>query len=175
MISAAPEEVIKAALENIVPADHIYGTRFHYDESTGEIKSILRVPAGYGKVAVMDELQARLQIGHDRVIYVGDGGSDVNVMLHVNRRDGYTIAVSDAKYVAQIAKRTVMSDDALSVLVPILEDIAGWDTAQIRILFESRGLFIQEWDKVQTDWLTITAEMNLTDARRSRLLEVADV
>ncbi|HUK91852.1 MAG TPA: HAD-IB family phosphatase [Blastocatellia bacterium] len=175
VISAAPEEVIKAALENIVPADHIYGTRFHYDESTGEIKSILRVPAGYGKVAVMDELQARLQIGHDRVIYVGDGGSDVNVMLHVNRRDGYTIAVSDAKYVAQIAKRTVMSDDALSVLVPILEDIAGWDTAQIRILFESRGLFIQEWDKVQTDWLTITAEMNLTDARRSRLLEVADV
>jgi len=175
VISAAPEEVIKAALENVVPADHIYGTRFHYDESTGEIKSILRVPAGYGKVAVMDELQARLQIGHDRVIYVGDGGSDVNVMLHVNRRDGYTIAVSDAKYVAQIAKRTVMSDDALSVLVPILEDIAGWDTAQIRILFESRGLLIQEWDKVQTDWLTITAEMNLTDGRRSRLLEVADV
>jgi len=175
VISAAPEEVIKAALEGVVPADHIYGTRFRYDDSTGEIQSILRVPAGYGKVAVIDELQARLQVGHDRVIYVGDGSSDVNVMLHVNRRDGYTIAVSDAKYVAQIAKRTVMSEDALSVLVPILEDIAGWDTGQIRILFESRGLLIQEWDKVQTDWLTITSEMNLTEAERSRLVEVADV
>jgi HAD superfamily phosphoserine phosphatase-like hydrolase len=175
VISAAPEAVIKAALEGIVPADHIYGTRFNYDESTGEIQSIVRVPAGYGKVAVIEELQARLQVGHDRVIYVGDGSSDVNVMLHVSRRDGYTIAVSDAKYVAQIAKRTVMSDDALSILVPILEDIAGWDTTQIRVLFESRGLMIQEWDKVQTDWLTITAEINLTDSERSGLIEVADV
>src|SRR6185369_11578515 len=31
VISAAPEEVIQAALEGIVPADHIHGTRFHYD------------------------------------------------------------------------------------------------------------------------------------------------
>jgi 2-hydroxy-3-keto-5-methylthiopentenyl-1-phosphate phosphatase len=175
VISAAPEEVIKAALEGIVPADHIYGTRFYYEESTGEIRSIQRVPAGYGKVAVIDELQARLQVSHDRVIYVGDGSSDVNVMLHVNRRDGYTIAVSDAKYVAQIAKRTVMSDDALSVLVPILEDISGWDTGRIRSLFESRGLLIQEWDKVQTDWLTITEEVNLGEIEKSRLIEVADV
>jgi 2-hydroxy-3-keto-5-methylthiopentenyl-1-phosphate phosphatase len=175
VVSAAPEEVIKAALEGIVPAGHIHGTRFCYDESTGEIRSIERVPAGYGKVAVIDELQALLQIGHDRVIYVGDGSSDVNVMLQVNRRDGYTIAVSDAKNVAQIAKRTVMSDDALSVLVPILEDICGWDTGGIRSLFESRGLLIQEWDKVQTDWLTITKEVTLGELDRSRLIEVADV
>jgi hypothetical protein len=45
-------------------------------------------------------------------------------MLHVNQRAGYTIAVSQARYVAQIAKRTVLCDDALSVLVPVLEDIA---------------------------------------------------
>jgi hypothetical protein len=50
----------------------------------------------------------------------------------------------------------VLSDDALSVLVPILEDVAGWDSASIRLLFESNGMLIQEWDKVRTDWLTIS-------------------
>src|SRR5438309_453924 len=88
VISAAPEEVIQSALEGIVPADHIFGTRFQYDASTGEIQSILRVPAGYGKVAVLEELRNKLQISHDRVIYVGDGSSDVHVMLHVARREG---------------------------------------------------------------------------------------
>src|SRR5947207_10210469 len=42
---------------------------------------------------------------------------------HVNRLNGLTIAVSENKYLAQIAKRSVLSDDAVSVLVPILEDI----------------------------------------------------
>jgi predicted HAD superfamily phosphohydrolase len=35
-----------------------------------------------------------LSVGHDRVVYVGDGSSDVHVMLHVNRLGGLTIAVS---------------------------------------------------------------------------------
>jgi hypothetical protein len=113
------------------------------------------VPAGYGKVAVLDELQSGLQVSSDHIIYVGDGSSDIHVMLHVNRREGFTIAVSEAKHIAQIAERTVLSDNALSVLVPVLEQIAGWDAVGIRSLFESRGLLIQEWDKVRTDWLTI--------------------
>src|SRR5262249_38232199 len=92
VISAAPEEVIRSALEDIVPPDHIYGTRFRYDQATGEIESIARVPAGYGKVAVLEELRDRLGVSHDRVVYVGDGSSDVHVMLHVNRLDGFTIA-----------------------------------------------------------------------------------
>src|SRR4029453_6186440 len=32
---------------------------------------LTHLPAGYGKVAVLDELQATLQIGPDRIIYVG--------------------------------------------------------------------------------------------------------
>lgn len=156
VISAAPEEVIQSALEGIVQPDHIFGARFNYDPSSGEIQSIVRVPAGYGKVAVLDELQSKLQIGPERIVYVGDGSSDIHVMLHVNRRDGLTIAVSEGKYIAPIAQRSILSDDALSVLVPILEDIVGWnDPARIRALFESRGLQIQEWDKVRTDFLTI--------------------
>lgn len=161
VISAAPEEVIQAALENIVSPERIYGTRFRYDSATGEIQSIIRVPAGYGKVAVLDALQSQLQLSYDRIVYVGDGSSDVHVMLHVNRREGFTIAVSEAKYISQIAKRTILSEDALSVLVPILEDIAGWqDPARIRSLFESQGLLIQEWDKVRTDWLMIRENLS---------------
>ena len=76
-------------------------------------------------------------------------------MLQVNRRDGFTIAVSESKLVAQIAKRTVLSDNALATLVPILEEIAGWQRPQIRALFESYGFLIQGWDRVQTDWVTL--------------------
>ena len=155
VISAAPEEVIQSALEGIVPPDHIFGTRFRYDPASGEIESIERVAAGYGKVALLEELRATLPVSHDRVIYVGDGSSDVHVMLHVNRLNGLTIAVSENKYLTQIAKRTIVSDDALSVLVPILEDIVGMDAAGIHTLFESHGLLLQEWNKVRTDLVTI--------------------
>jgi len=155
VISAAPEEVIQSALEGIVPHDHIHGTRFHYDSSSGEIQSIIRVPAGYGKVAVLEELRTALEVSDDRVVYVGDGSSDVHVMMHVNRCDGLTVAVSEAKYVTRIARRTVLSDDALCVLVPILEEIAGWEPQRIRALFGSYGFVLQDWEKVRTDWLTI--------------------
>ena len=155
VISAAPQEVIHSALEGIVPQDHIIGTRFQYNEHTGEIESIVKVPAGYGKVAELDELRSRLPVSHDRIVYVGDGSSDVHVMLHVNRLDGLTIAVSENKYITQIAQRTILSDDALSVLVPVLEDIVGWSPARIRTFFEAHGFFLREWDKVRTDSLTI--------------------
>ena len=157
VISAAPEEVVQSALEGIIPPERIFGTKLRYDAS-GEIESIVRVSAGYGKVAVLDELQRRLAVSPDRIVYIGDGSSDVHVMLHVNRLGGYTIAVSEGKYIAPIARRTILSDDALSVVVPILEDIVGWtEPLRIRSLFESEGLQIQEWDKIRTDILTIRA------------------
>ncbi len=155
VISAAPEEVIQSALAGIVPADHIYGTRFQFDPSSGEIQSILRVPAGYGKVAVLEEIRSELQISHNCVVYVGDGTSDIHVMLHVNRREGLTIAVSEAKNVTEIARRTILSDDALSPLVPVLEEIGGWDSARIRSVYESNGLVLHEWNKARMDSLTI--------------------
>ena len=113
------------------------------------------MPAGYGKVAVLDELRTRLLVSHDRVVYVGDGSSDVHVMLHVNRLDGLTIAVSENKFITQIAARTVLSDDALSVLIPVLEDIVGWNSTRIRSFFEAHGFVLRDWEKVRTDSLTI--------------------
>jgi phosphoserine phosphatase len=151
VISAAPREVIQSALAGVVPPERIIGTEFDYEAASGEVRSIVRVPAGYGKVAVVEELEARLGIAPERTIYMGDGSSDVHVMLHVNNRDGFTIAVSENKQLARIAKSTVLSDDAFSVTVPILEQLLGWSAAQIRAVFESNGLRLHEWDKARTD------------------------
>lgn len=154
VISAAPVEVIQSALKGIVPEDHIFGTEFKYS-ANGEIESLIRATAGFGKVARLEQLTAELGVPFDHVVYVGDGSSDIHVMLHVNRHDGFTIAVGESKHVAQIAKRTVLSDNALATLVPILEEIAGWTRPQIRQLFESYGFLIQGWESVQTDWVTL--------------------
>lgn len=154
IVSAAPVEVIQSALEGIVPPDKIYGTVFHY-KSSGEIDTIVRATAGYGKVAVLDQLQSALQIGPDHIVYAGDGSSDIHVMLHINARDGFTISVSETKQVANVARRTVVGNNALVALVPILEKIAGWSRPQIREFLESYGFLIQEWDSVRTDWLTL--------------------
>ncbi len=98
VLSAAPVEVILSALEDIVPPDHIFGTEFRY-KPTGEIDTIVRATAGYGKVAVLNRLLEQQVAGPDHVIYTGDGSSDIHVMLHINARDGLTIAVSE--YCAQ--------------------------------------------------------------------------
>src|ERR1700704_3913733 len=150
VLSAAPLEVIQSALEGIVPQDHIFGTEFKY-KASGEIESLVRATAGYGKVTRLDQLEEELGVPADHVVYVGDGSSDIHVMLQVNRRDGFTIAVSETKLVAQIAKRTVLSDNALATLVPILEEIAGWQRMQIRQLFDAYGFLILGLDRGQTD------------------------
>jgi phosphoserine phosphatase len=155
VVSAAPWLVVHSALQGLVPPDHIIGAHFEFSAETGEVESIIQVPAGYGKVAAVDSLRLRLGVPSDRVVYVGDGSSDIHVMLHVNRGEGLTIAASEARHIAQIARRTVISDDALSVLIPILEELCGYDPSQIRLVFEEQGLLIQEWDRVRTDWLTI--------------------
>ena len=158
VVSAAPEDVVHAALSGLVPPERIIATQFNHDARTGEVSSIARVTAGYGKVAAVDELRHRLGVPGERVIYVGDGCSDIHVMLHVNRSDGLTIAASETRLVASIAQRTVVSDDALSVLVPVLEENLSYGRADIRRLFERHGVLIQEWDRVQTDWLTIAGD-----------------
>jgi len=156
VISAAPREVVVAALAGVIAPEHIYGTELEYDPASGEVRSIRRVPAGYGKVAVIEELQNRLGVAPDRVIYVGDGSSDVHVMLHVNNHDGFTIAVSENRQLARIARSTVLSDSAFSIIVPVLDQILGWRPGEIRTLFESNGLTLREWEKERKDRVTIS-------------------
>jgi phosphoserine phosphatase len=164
VVSAAPREVAQSALEGIVPAERVFGTEFDYDPS-GEVRSIARVRAGYGKVIVVEQLEARLGIDPSRTVYVGDGSSDVHVMLHVNNRDGFTIAVSENRLLASIARSTVLSDSALGIAVPILEQVLGWRRGPIRALFESYGLTFHEWQRARTDRVVLGG---LADGRERR-------
>jgi HAD superfamily phosphoserine phosphatase-like hydrolase len=154
VISAAPQEIIQSALEGIVPPENIFGTRFHYAQN-GEVGAIIRASAGWGKITVLEEIRATLGISHDHIIYMGDGSSDLPVMMHVNSYDGLTIAVSEAEFITRVAKRTVLSDNAMSVLIPVMEDVLRWDSVRIRRFFASNGLMLREWDKSRTDQLII--------------------
>ena len=80
-------------------------------------------------------------------------------MMHVNRLDGLTIAVSENKFITQIATRTILSEDALSVLVPILEEVVG----QIRSEGEPQG-FVME--KLGPGRWRVNGTMLLDDFRR---------
>jgi 2-hydroxy-3-keto-5-methylthiopentenyl-1-phosphate phosphatase len=155
VISAAPQEIIQSALEGIVEPENIHGTRFYYEPGNGEVKAIVRASAGWGKITVLEEIRSQLGISHDHIVYMGDGSSDLPVMMHVNQHDGLTIAVSEAEYITRIARRTVLSDNAMSVLVPVLEEVLRWDSSQIRRYFATQGLMLREWGKMRTDHLTI--------------------
>lgn len=154
VISAGPTEVVRSALNGIVNPEWIHGTDFDFDEN-GEISAIKRVAAGYGKVVILQELANSLGIRPDHVVYVGDGSSDLHVMMHVNQTEGLTIGVSQTPFIVRTVQRTVLSDNALSVLVPILEELGGYSTARIRDLFEQRGFSLTEWERARTDRLTI--------------------
>ena len=124
VISAAPQEVIQSALDGHRAAGaHLRHRARVRARAPARCARCRRVPAGYGKVAVVEELESRLGIAPDRTIYVGDGSSDVHVMLHVNNRDGFTIAVSENRQLARIAQSTVLSDNAFSIMVPVLERV----------------------------------------------------
>jgi HAD superfamily phosphoserine phosphatase-like hydrolase len=155
VVSAAPREVVASALSGIVSADHIFGTELEYDAS-GEVQAVKRVPAGYGKVAVLEELEQRMNVPPHRIIYVGDGSSDVHVMLHVNNRDGHTIAVSENRQLARIAHRIVLSDNAFTTMLPVLEQVLRWPMREIHALFEANGFALQEWERARTDRVSLT-------------------
>jgi predicted HAD superfamily phosphohydrolase len=100
---------------------------------------------------------------------VGDGSSDVHVMLHVNNHDGFTIAVSENPQLARIAKRIVLSDSAFSIMVPVLDQVLRWGSRDIRELFESYGLTLHEWEKDRTDRVRIS-EILAMHAREESLI-----
>jgi len=154
VVSAGPQEIVESALEGIVAADHIFASRLAFNKE-GKVSAVACLRAGYGKVTILDHLRGQAPVGHNHLVYVGDGSSDVHVMLHVNRLDGLTIAVSENRYLTQIAKRTVLSENALCILIPIMEEILSWDAFRIRAFFEKQGFILQEWEKVQTDTLSI--------------------
>jgi HAD superfamily phosphoserine phosphatase-like hydrolase len=154
VVSAGPQEIVESALEGIIAPENIFASRLGYNEA-GEVCDVQCLRAGYGKVAVLYALREKANVSQHRIVYVGDGSSDIHVMLHVNRLEGLTVAVSENRYLSQIATRTILSNNAMSVLIPILEDILGWKASRIRFFMEQHGIILREWEKVQTDTVTM--------------------
>lgn len=153
IVSAAPKECIDKAVEKIFPAENIYGTTFLFEE--GVVKDVERTNAGHAKVATLDMLKQKENVTRYAIIYVGDGSSDVHVMLHVKSYQGYTITVSPAPYMGHICRRSVISDNALAILVPVLQDLLNYDQGRVRKFFEDRRHPILEWNRADTEWLDI--------------------
>ena len=154
VVSAAPYEVISEAVGKFLPRENIFGTEFIFNDKN-IVVDVKRTGAGDAKVATVDELKNRNKIPRENIIYVGDGVSDIHVMLHVGTYGGYPIAVSQSPYMGHISKRTVVSDNALAVLVPILEDIAEYSDEKIRDFFTGIGHPIQEWNRTRVEWLDL--------------------
>jgi len=152
--TASPKEIVSSALSEIIPSDRIYGTNLVFDNN-GLVIGLERTGAGDAKVNILDHLKIKEKVPRDRIIYVGDGISDIRVMLHVQVYQGYPIAVSSSSYLGHIANRTVISDNALSVLIPILEDILGYTDDQIREFFSNLNLPISEWKRAKIEWVDL--------------------
>jgi len=153
IVSAAPKECVEKAVENIFPAENIYGTTFIYKDDI--VQDVERTNAGHAKVSTLDMLKQKENVTRYAIIYVGDGSSDVHVMLHVMSYQGYTITVSPAPYMGHICRRSVLSDNVLSILVPILQDLFKYDEGKVRKFFEDRKHVILEWNRADTEWLDI--------------------
>lgn len=154
VVSAAPKEIVDEALKGMLPEDHIFGTTFIYDDK-GVIIDVERTNAAHAKVATVDMLREEEKVPHDRIIYVGDGASDIHVMLHILSYRGYPITVSPAPYMGHICRRTVLSDNVLSILMPILEDIIELSEEEIRNFFEERGHSVRDWSRAKTEWVDL--------------------
>ena len=155
VVSAAPREVVVSALDGIVPAEHIFGTELDYDPQSGEVRSINRVRAGYGKVAVLDELGQRLGISPDRIIYVGDGSSDIHVMLHVN--NGEVSRSPFPRTASSRASRRAPCSATTRAACWCRSSTRCWGfaPAEIRTLLESTGLVLDDWQRDRTDRVQI--------------------
>ncbi len=152
--SAGPWDIIAQALDGIIPPENIYATTFEYDKHD-IVTEVERTGAGDAKVATLDALKIHLKVPRSQIIYVGDGISDVHVMLHVKAYNGYPIAVSSSPYMGHIAKRTVISDNALAVLIPILEELNGYSERQIIDFFSKLKIPINEWNRASVEWVDL--------------------
>ncbi len=59
---------------------------------------------------------------------------------------------------------TVLSDNAFSIMVPVLDQILDWRAGEIRELLERNGLTLQAWEKARTDHVRIDTHAALAAA-----------
>ena len=76
-------------------------------------------------------------------------------MLHVNNRDGFTIAVSENRHLARIARAHGAQRQRVQRAGAGARADRRLGAGEIRALFESYGLTLQEWEKARTDRVTV--------------------
>ena len=72
--------------------------------------------------------------------------------------------VAAGPMLATIQSAALIGIDAFSVTVPILEQVLGWGSAEIRSFFESNGLRLHEWEKARTDRVIIRESSDAASA-----------
>ncbi len=157
VISAAPQEVVQKALEGILPHENVHGTTFVYDKR-GTVVGVEKAAAGAAKVDILEVIRKKEKVPLDRAIYVGDGFSDMYIILYLRTYHGYTIGVTQASYLGNICRKTIISNDALSLLAPILENILGLSHQEIKEFYEKIGHPIQTWEKAKVEWFDFGTE-----------------
>ena len=88
------------------------------------------------------------------------------------------MAVSETKSVARIARRMVLSNKALSVLVPIPDETPGWNALQNGDLFGSCGVAFTRGIKsgrLTFQRIPMRFVVNETEATGSKLLPAASL
>lgn len=159
VISAGPEIMVEKALKGVLPPTNIFATRFKFDEKE-TVTGIERGSGGQAKVDILNEIIEKEEIPRDRVIYIGDGSSDFNVMLHVSAYGGYPIAVRFKNYIGHISKKTIVSQSALAVLIPILQDILKYDSNKITDFFAKIQRPLTRRDKVDVEFISLAEDQN---------------
>ena len=90
---------------------------------------------------------------------MGDGSSDLNVMLHVNiERRFYDCRFEGTSYFASCQAQCARQQRPVCTGA-IPEDIVRWPRLEIRDFFERYGFLIKEWESTRTDWLTLRPQM----------------
>lgn len=139
MISSGLEEMI-AGTPIAGHFKHIFGCRYHYDKKTGNAKwpaaainyttktqYIFRINKGvlntYDNAAVNRYVEHdQRPIPFERMVYLGDGDTDIPSMKLVKAQGGCSIAVFDEKKWDQTASQEkiekLISEDRVSYVVP---------------------------------------------------------
>ena len=164
VISAAPREVIQSALEGIVSPEHIIGTELEYDVHSGEVRSIVQVPAGYGKVAALEDLEQRFGIasrsndlrGRRQFRRARDAARQQPRGFH-HRRLGEQTARAN-RQANGVERRCLQRDGAGA------RSGTRLGRGEIRSLFESNGLTLQEWERARTDRVIVRGPLMAGEA-----------
>ena len=98
MKSIKPEVTI----EYLVASD--FDQMLSFNDSGKVLANLLAVTNFEMKQAVLQELELKLQMSPDRVIYVGGSSSYLYVMYDVNSRAVHTIALSETKSISRICQ-----------------------------------------------------------------------